>query len=375
MKIGIDARNLIRPFNGIGRYLLEMSNYLADAGHELVFYSPEPPAKDIESLPGILRVHRSGPVSDLGRHMWGQTVLPKQIGTDGLDVFWGPAHRLPVRSPAALARVVTIHDLVWHYYGHTMRRSGRLADRVLMPLATKSADLVVADSKATAASLQEVLSVSSDKIRVVYPGTRPPLPVDEVFTHPAIPADGSFMLFVGTLEPRKNLERLLLAFSHLKPEERAKCPLMIAGAAGWRHRNVEDIVDALGLSDSVYVLGFVSEGMLAALYNQCKFAAFPSLYEGFGFPIVEANKYGKPVLTSSTSSMVEVAGSAGLLVDPLDVAAITKGILTLISDNGLYRDLADKAPANALRFDWKASADRLTSVFVEARERRANIRK
>lgn len=368
MKIGIDARNLVRPFNGIGRYLVEMANCLSDAGHDLFFYMPEPPAQQIDKLPGTLRLHSHKPASDLRRHIWGQTSLTGQIARDNLDVFWGPAHRLPVRRPADLAMVVTIHDLVWHYHGDTMRRSGRLADKILMPLATKTADVVVADSIATATSLQEVLGVREDKIKVIYPGTTQANHPVATGASPRI--DGDFMLFVGTLEPRKNLERLLQAFSRLSPAERAACRLVIVGGKGWRHKNLDEIVGALGLSESVDVLGFVSEEALVELYAGCRFVVFPSLYEGFGFPIVEANRHGKPVLTSSTSSMVEVAGTAGLLVDPFDVDAIAEGLRSMVFDNNLYQKLASAAPANALRFDWPSSAAALLETFEEAINRR-----
>ncbi|TPK35952.1 glycosyltransferase family 4 protein [Mesorhizobium sp. B2-5-4] len=371
MKIGVDARNLTASFSGIGRYLVEMTRSLSLAGHQLILYMASPPAQPLPSdFIATLRIGAPARASAIQRHIWGQTTLPRQIAEDRLDVFWGPAHRLPLSLPKALARVVTIHDLVWYYYGQTMRRSGWLADRVLMPRAIAIADLVVADSTSTADALHDVLAVSRNKMRIVYPGTTP----DVAPNPPTAPLpeglDRPFVLFVGTLEPRKNLERLLMAYAALAPDLRRASPLAIVGAPGWRQRNVADLAAGFGLTESVKVLGFVSEAVLDSLYRHCRFVAFPSLYEGFGFPIIEANRVGKPVLTSTNSSMIEVAGDAGVLVDAFDIKSIADGLFRLLTDEPLYEALSARARPNAARFDWTNSAQELVDCFQQAMERR-----
>ncbi|TIX02445.1 MAG: glycosyltransferase family 4 protein [Mesorhizobium sp.] len=372
MKIGIDARNLTASFSGIGRYLIEMTRHLSLAGHQLTLYMPSPPAQPMPSdFTVTLRIGSAARASAIQRHLWGQVTLPRQIAEDRLDVFWGPAHRLPLLLPKTVARVVTIHDLVWHYHGQTMRHSGWLADRLLMPRAIAAADLVVADSNATADSLHDVLAIPHAKMRIVYPGTT----TDVASNTPTglLPEglDRPFVLFVGTLEPRKNLERLLMAYAALAPDLRRAFPLAIVGARGWRQRSIADLVAELDLTESVNVLGFVSESVLDSLYRHCRFVAFPSLYEGFGFPIIEANRVGKPVLTSTNSSMIEVAGDAGMLVDPFDISSIADGLFRLLTDEPLYEALSARTRPNAARFDWTNSAQRLVDCFQQAMTQRA----
>lgn len=373
MRIGIDARNLTASFSGIGRYLIEMTRHLSQAGHDLRLYLPSPP---MQPLPGdidaVVRIGSAAKGGMARRHLWAQTVLPRQAAEDRLDVFWGPAHRLPALLPARLARVVTVHDLVWHYHGDTMRRAGWLADRVLMPRAVAAADIVAADSQATADAVHEVLDVPLDRVQVVHPGIRSLTGAAMENVHPPDGIAPGFILFVGTLEPRKNLERLLRAYALLDEALREAHPLVIAGAPGWRHFSVSDLVAQLGLGNCVKVLGFVPEAVLGGLYMNCRFVAFPSLYEGFGFPIVEANHVGKPALTSSNSSMVEVAGDANLLVDATDTAAIAEGLYRLLADQPFYQALSARARPNALRFNWTDSAGRLADCFAMAVDRRAN---
>lgn len=373
MKIGIDARNLTASFSGIGRYLTEMARHLSLTGHQIILYMPSPPVQPLPSdFIVTSRVGAPARTSAIQRHIWGQITLPRQIAEDKPDVFWGPAHRLPLSMLKTVARVVTIHDLVWYYHGQTMRRSGWLADRLLMPRAIATADIVVADSNATADAIHDVLAVPHAKMRIVYPGTTADVAANTVT--PSLPQglDRPFVLFVGTLEPRKNLERLLMAYAALAPELRRACPLAIVGAPGWRQRNVAELVAELDLIGSVKVLGFVSEATLDSLYRHCRFVAFPSLYEGFGFPIVEANRVGKPVLTSANSSMIEVAGDAGVLVDPLDIGSIADGLFRLLTDEPLYETLSARTQPNAARFDWADSAQKLVGCFQQAMAQRAD---
>ncbi|MBB3286300.1 MULTISPECIES: glycosyltransferase family 1 protein [unclassified Rhizobium] len=374
MKIGIDARNLTTSMTGIGRYVLEMSRHLALRGHQLYLYFPQPPHGDVRDLPPAqLRVARS--LGGVKRMIWAQTELPHRAAQDDLDVFWGPAHRLPRFLDRRIARIVTIHDLVWKDMGATMRWQTRMGDRWLMKPGIAVADAVVAVSKATASVLTAQFPECSEKLDVIYPGMTS-------IRGAAIPKplasfgiDRSYILFVGTLEPRKNLLRLLQAYASVPEALRQELLLVLAGGQGWRLGDLKEHIANLHLETSVRLTGYVSDADLAQLYSKARFLAMPSLYEGFGFPIIEANAMGVPVLTSNSSSMPEVAGEAGILVDPDDVRSICGGLEELATNMALYERLAEKAKDNARRFDWMESARQLEYVFAKAIARRSGRRR
>ncbi len=372
MKIGIDARNLTTSMTGIGRYVLEMSRHLALRGHQLYLYFPQPPHGEVRYLPPVqLRVARFP--GGIKRMIWGQTELPRRAAQDSLDVFWGPAHRLPSFLDHRIARVVTIHDLVWKDMAATMRWQTRMGDRWLMKPSIAIADEVVAVSVATADVLRVQFPECSEKLNVIYPGSTPiqgatqPKPLD------SFGIDRSYILFVGTLEPRKNLLRLLQAYASLPETVRQEVLLVLAGGQGWRLGDIKEHIANLRLESSVRLTGYVSDTDLAQLYKQARFLAMPSLYEGFGFPIIEANAMGIPVLTSNRSSMPEVVGEAGVLVDPDDLQSICSGLERLATDKVLHQHLAKKAKSNASRFDWMESARQLEYIFTRAIAKRSGV--
>jgi len=300
------------------------------------------------------------------RQFWSESYLPLWAKEDGVDVLWGPAHRLPRWLPANISRVVTIHDLVWKFAGDTMRPLSRWLERKQMPLAVNTADVVIADSQATADAVTEEFCITHDRLDVVTLGTRIARNIAPLETLQPLGIGRPYFLFVGTLEPRKNLARLLTAYSRLPQSLKDRAMLVIAGGKGWGGVNISDMVSDLGLVKHVCIVGYVDEPTLAALYANAEFLAMPSLYEGFGLPLIEAMVYGTPVLTSNNSSMSEVAGDAGLLVDALDISSIENGLNQLITNEQLRSRLATNAKHNASRFDWNESAKKLVTVFEKA---------
>ena len=376
MKIGVDARLLSRPLTGIGRYTLEMCRALSkEANISLYLYSPAPIHPEVVINLGSANIRTGNLNNILLRQLWTESYLPLWAKKDGVDVFWGPAHRLPRWLPRDLARVVTIHDLVWKYAGDTMRPLSRVLERYQMPAAILAADAVVADSKATADAVKEEFFINPNKLSVVPLGAS--LAVNaasfEVLKERGI--NRPYFLFVGTLEPRKNLIRLLTAYSYLSDSIKDQATLVIAGGTGWGGIDINDTVADLGLGKYVRILGYVDESILATLYANALFLAMPSVYEGFGLPLVEAMVRGSPVLTSNNSSMPEVAGNAGLLIDPLDTQSIKNGLEELISNHNVRGALADNARANVTRFNWDNAAKQLVSVFEKAIAGRENYQK
>ncbi len=365
MKIGIDARNLVTSTTGIGRYLLEMSRHLALLGHELHFYLPEAPYKGLKDLPtGTLHVGRFP--GAIRRMIWGQTELPRRAAQDEIDIFWGPAHRLPIFLDHRIPRVITIHDLVWRDMAATMRWQTWIADRWLMKPGVTVADEIVAVSAATADVLKAAFPRCREKLNVIHPGLTAIAGTLVPKKLSSFGIDRPYILFVGTLEPRKNLPRLLQAYAALPEATRQRFLLVLAGGQGWRLGDLKQQVAALRIESSVRLTGYVSDTDLAQLYSYARFLAMPSLYEGFGFPIIEANAMGLPVLTSNTSSMPEVAGEAGILVNPSDVQSILDGLESLAMDGALHTRLAASARANSQRFNWSESALQLEHIFKRA---------
>ncbi len=367
MKVGIDARLLSRQITGIGRYTLEMCGALAKLENiSLYLYSPAPVCGENTIALEKASIQTGNWSHNFLVQLWSESYLPLWAKQDEVDVFWGPAHRLPHWLPANISRVVTIHDLVWKYAGDTMRPISRCLERKQMPFAVNTADAVVADSQSTADAVMEEFCIDTDKLSVVTLGTSIVPSIASLESLQQLGIDRPYFLFVGTLEPRKNLARLLTAYSRLPASLKDRAMLVVVGGKGWGGVNISELVSELGLVNHVRILGYVDEPALAALYANAQFLAMPSLYEGFGLPLIEAMAYGTPVLTSNNSSMPEVAGDAGLLVDALDTDSIESGLNQLIIDESLRASLADNAKKNAARFDWDESAKQLVTVFEKA---------
>lgn len=372
LKIGVDARLLSRELTGIGRYTLEMCRALkAMEEVQLFLYSPAPMIEEARFLFRNCTIREASFKWGPFRQLWTDTLLPLWGQRDQVDVLWGPAHRLPRWIPdRRIARVVTIHDLVWRHAPQTMRALSRLNERLNMPSAVRCADMLLIDSEATAKAVEKEFKIPRTQMKVVLPGVsklvRSAKPLSE-----EVPFCGnSFALFVGTLEPRKNLKRLLHAYSLLNGSEKEHTPLVIAGGVGWGNEQIRKVVDKYSLSEYVHFVGRVDDAMLDSLYAHCSFVVMPSLYEGFGLPLVEGMSHGKPVVTSRVASMPEVAGKAGILVDPLDVMSIYSGIKRMITDSAFSSQLALNATQQASKFDWGVAAENAYKSFTSAVRKR-----
>ncbi|WP_043061891.1 glycosyltransferase family 4 protein [Brucella anthropi] len=365
LNIGVDARNLIVRPTGIGRYIIESCKSLIDLGHTLHLYLPSTPVS-YEILPDGAHLHVSHWPGSVARIIWGGTEVGRLARRDNVDVFWGPAHRLPLRGFAPMPTVLTIHDLVWLVASDTMRARNYYAEKALMLPALRNATRIVSVSEATRKDIVTYFPEVAYKVNHIYPGW-----VSNLVGVGAIPVKNTlsmprYGLFVGTLEPRKNLLNLLEAYALLPEKLRRQNGLVIAGGQGWRMPNLRREIARLGLTDCVQLRGYVTDEELGELYRHARFLAMPSRFEGFGLPIIEANSFGVPVITSNRSSMPEVVGEAGLLVDPDNVDSIKQALLNIMIDDALHSYLCDKARKNISRFDWQKCAEGLTEVFERA---------
>jgi glycosyltransferase involved in cell wall biosynthesis len=253
--------------------------------------------------------------------------------------------------------VITVHDLSFLFYPQGFRALNRSYLQLLTRLSARRARRVIAVSHSTKRDLVQHYRLLPDKVDVIHNGVDAsfrPLPADQVAafrTRAGLP--DRFVLFVGTLEPRKNVARLIEAYAQL-PKERP--PLMLVGGRGWLYDDIFARVEALDLSDEVRFVGYVPAEDLPCWYNAAELFVYPSLYEGFGLPPLEAMACGTAVITSTASSLPEVVGEAGLLVDPAEPAALAMAMEQILSDRELRETVRAAGRVRAQGFSWKETA-------------------
>lgn len=366
MRIGINAGILTGDFTGMARYTISLLVELVQTDHELFVYLPSDANASI--LPaGIHSVRSSVFKTRIGKKIWEQLILPYWLLKDDVDVLWSPSHHLPRFVPKKIAKVLTVHDLVWVQAPNTMRLMNRLSETLLMPLSIKSADQIIAVSTQTSFDLERFVPESKNKTNIIYCGVTK-FDKKAVSTDVLLKFDLPYALFVGTLEPRKNLERLLNAYSGLSIELKRKYILVIVGGAGWGGLEINRLIKQLDISENIKVMGYVSDFQLKKLYEEATLLALPSLYEGFGLPLLEAMSVGVPVLTSKLSSMPEVVSGAAILVDPYDVDSISNGLTSLLVDKGLRQELSIRGKKRSLELSWESASKKTLKVFEQAIE-------
>jgi glycosyltransferase involved in cell wall biosynthesis len=280
-----------------------------------------------------------------------------------------PAMLAPLRS--SLPVVVTIHDLAIVRFPQMFRRWHRTFSTYLLPRVVQTVNQIVTVSEATKADLVELLGVAPDRVSVIPCGISSdfaPLPhgdpcLDDVRRRYSLPEN--YAITVGAIEPRKNLPRLLRALKLLatrRPEFK-NLTLCHVGPAGWLTEDVSRTIAELGLHDRVRFLGFVPNDDLAALYQPARVSLYPSLFEGFGLPIVEAMASGCPVVTSNCSSMPEVAGGAAVLVDPMSEESIADGLARVWLDDRMRCDMIARGRCRAAVFTWEAAARETVTLY------------
>lgn len=303
------------------------------------------------------------------RILWEQLAAPVVGQRNGLDLVHGPVNVVPLagREPS----VVTIHDLAFLVYPDQYPAMQRRYLRAMTRASVRKAERVIAVSSYTAQDVASRLEVPREKVVAVPNG------VSEEFTPRAgsdelerfraendLPQD--FLLFVGTLQPRKNLVGLLRAYSRVP--ERLRLPLYVVGGQGWMFQEIYDEVISLGIAEDVHFPGYAASESLPLWYSAATAFLYPSFYEGFGLPVLEAMACGAPVVTSRTSSLPEVVGDAGLLVSPDNPEEIAAAITDLLDDSALRERLSAKGVEQARQFTWRRTARETAAVYRSVRE-------
>ncbi len=362
MRIGLDARLLYYQQAGIAQYTQRLLAALAEIDHQndyIVLQS----RKDRRRMVGAANFRRH-PLWTPPHHRLEQLTLPLELAPLRLDVLHSPDFIPPLRRNCRA--VITVHDLAFLLFpGLLTAESQRYYGQIRR--AVQSAEAIIAVSESTKCDLIAHTAAPAAKITVVYEAAGPAFrPVTDaaalavVRQKYGLPEE--FVLFVGTIEPRKNLATLLKAWSKIRISNfEFRNSLVIAGKPGWLYE--ETIAQARELGTAVQFIGGVLPEDLPALYSAARLFVLPSLYEGFGLPVLEAMACGTPVVCSHASSLPEVAGDAALLVEPHDVDGLAAALQRALSDEALRRQMIARGLAQAARFSWAKAAQETLAVY------------
>jgi glycosyltransferase involved in cell wall biosynthesis len=369
MFIGIDAsRATAARRTGTENYSLHLIRELLAEGvdHHFRLYFNRAPE------PGLFAGAIDWRVIPFPR-LWTHARLSWEMLRDPPDLLFIPSHVLPLVHPAR--SVVTVHDLGYHYYPQAHTLSQNLYLRWSTRHNARNALRILVDSEATRRDLVAFYQIQEEKVRVVYPGRDETMaPVSDPTLLKSVcgryGVTGPYLLYVGTLHPRKNLVLLVQAFGDLLRSgdlgSAGHLQLVLGGQKGWLYEEIFAKVRKLDLTDRVVFTGYVADADLPSLLSGAQAFVFPSLYEGFGLPVLEAMACGVPVVCSSASSLPEVTGQAALLVDPLDPKPWTEGLHRVVTDQNLRRVLVERGFEQVRQFSWKRTARETLRAMEEA---------
>lgn len=365
MRIGIDIDilGLPNPYTGIPNYLRRLVNAFTvlEPGADCFYLLSRRLVYEGGSLPAhVSQVLIQWP---LGRG-WQSAALPWAAHRLKLDLLHLPAFTVPSFAPCPV--VVTVHDLA--FIGHPEYCPDETVNYLSrrLPVALKKASAVITPSAFVKDESTRYFNLLAEKIYPVLHGVSPEfrvLPEESLKkAQQELGLPEHFFLFVGTIEPRKNLIRLIEAFGRAVAQG-LDHSLVLAGTKGWKCSDIYALSRHLGLEHRVQFLGYVPDALLPALYNTATIFVYPSLYEGFGLPVLEAMACGTPVIASNTSSLPEVVGEAGILVEPLDIKELASAMFLLAQNAELRRGLTRKGLERAARFSWERTARETIRVY------------
>jgi glycosyltransferase involved in cell wall biosynthesis len=373
MKIAIDISLAIGESAGVGSYTRGLIEGLAaiDTENEYLLYSyldfdrslqlalPQQPNFSLRRLP-LETEH--------WERIWSRADLPPKATLEAVDILHSPFFNAPKEHHGAL--VVTIYDVSFLRYPECHTEANRLHCLNGTLNAALYADRIIAISHHTQQDLVDYCAVAEDRIRVThlaprkvyYPehdlaGIQGTLERLEIFHN--------FILFVGSLEPRKNLKTLLRAYATYVKNHAGRELLVIAGAKGWRNDDISPLLAELEIEEHVKFVGYVQEADLRVLYSAAKLFVYPSIYEGFGLPPLEAMACGAPVITSNTSALPEVVGDAAILIDPYDSEKLCQAMHTVLCDADLRSKMRQQSFERAKLFTWERTAEETLAVYQE----------
>jgi O-antigen biosynthesis alpha-1,3-rhamnosyltransferase len=372
MRIAFNATSLLSPFAGLAQYTFELATRLVAApGVDVHFFYGYGWDKAVRStpLPGagtwLPRARQFVPFSYQVARFLKNRQFRRGMRAHRFDVYHEPAF-LPLDFDGPI--VTTVHDLSWIRFpqAHPAERV-KAMERYFEP-GLRKASLVLTDSSFVRQEVIETFGMAPERVVAIPLGVSPLFrPQSEQETRPLLArrglAHGQYLLSVGTLEPRKNLATVLRAYAALPPATQEKIPLVLAGLPGWNFGALATEIAPLVAAGKVRAVGYLSRPDLAALIAGAATLIYPSLYEGFGLPPLEAMACGVPPIVSNASSLPELVGDAGMQVEPLDVAALRDAMQSLLDQPGLRSELGRRALMQAQRFSWDSCARHTLAAY------------
>lgn len=370
MRIAIDARLVYYTQAGISQYIKRLVESLArlDEQSEYMILQSRKDRMPLIEHPNFKRV----PILTPCHHRLEQWTLRFELSPLDIDVLHSPDFIPPFRGK--FKSVITVHDLAFLLYPHFLtKESAKYYGQI--DQAVRRTDHIIAVSEATKHDLMQRLGVPENKVTVIYEASSPqyrPLPAEETreYVRRKFNLEGDYILFVSTIEPRKNVPGLLQAYRKLLDSYKVKAKLVLAGGQGWLFDEVFATAGRLNLTDDVRFLGRVETDDLPYLYNAARLLVHPSFYEGFGLPPLEAMACGIPVIVSNVSALPEVVGDAGLRVDPQNISELAVGMQRLLVDEGLRAEMIQKGLARAACFSWDRAARETLEVYRKVSQSR-----
>jgi len=367
MRVGLDGYPLSEPLTGVGHYTLELARALARNfpldQFELV--SPKPFTGTLvedNTLPN-LSFAQAKLLSMRGR--WWSVGLPLYARKASFDLFHGTNYELPLWNNRR--SVLTIHDLSTLLFPELHRRPLSRRARLRLPLTAKMATAIVTPTEAVKREVCEQLKCKPEKVTAIHEAPRsffrPASAAESAQTRKRLGVEDDFLLFVGTLEPRKNLLTLLKAFAQILRETQMRPQLVIAGGEGWLMSETESFVESAGIKDRLLFTGYLQDEELRALYSSCRAFIYPSLYEGFGLPPLEAMACGAPVIASRIAASQEVLRDAAVLIDPLDSESLTRAIVDCLKSDKRSKESRTRGLEHAEKFSWDRAARTTYEVY------------
>lgn len=370
MRIGLDGFPLTELKTGVGTYTIKLACALAKGApqddFELIAPRPFSAAALAESRPANLELVYSKP--NALHQRWWSIGLPAYIRRRSLTLYHGTNFEVPLhgRRPT----VLTIHDLSWRLHSNTHEAGVVRRGRLRLPLMARIATLIVTPSERVRSEVCGYLKIKPDKVFSVplapYRGLTPLPPDETLAVRKRLGIEKEFLLFVGTIEPRKNLSTLLTAVEEIFRTTDLRPQLVVAGKLGWKADKLLSQLERSHVRDRVLLTGYLSDAELAALYSSCHLFIYPSIYEGFGLPPLEAMACGAPVLASPVPSMTEAGQTAAHIIPAEDTHALAKAIVDLCSDARARQKLSAAGLKYVTNFSWERTAALTREVYEEA---------
>ncbi|MFA5993198.1 MAG: glycosyltransferase family 1 protein [Candidatus Pacearchaeota archaeon] len=354
MKVGIDARAL-RVEGGSKVYAVNLLSNIKDKGDFILF--------GVDKFDGFNCIPSKIKNNSILRLYYENVTLPKLIKKNNINIFHGLKGVAPIFGK--FKKIVTIHDIIPLIYPEQFKSKDLFYWRVIFPQYIRKVDRIITSSENTKKDLMKLLKVSEEKINVIL------LAQDEIYKpiknkgvldkiKEKYSLSNNFIFYSGSINPRKNLKRVIEAFQQI--QSKIDYDLIITGGTIWKSKHETEMISN---NSRIKVLGLVPKEDLVSLYNLAKVYVYPSLYEGFGLPILEAQACGCPVITSNISSMPEVSGNGAILVDPYDVDEIARSMERIIRDKKLRNSLIKEGYKNVKRFSWDKCAKETMKVYEE----------